>query len=152
MTDQQNISLWWQIFGSNFPYRQLILGAMVPITIFYSLHRFSRPLTGALLAISWGIGLLIVTYWRTRRIELFAGLAMPIVLIELIGTLITRNPDIYIASASVESVLWGIVFLGSMILPKPLIQIFAEMLNPGLGSQAFFNQNSIPKPLYRSAW
>jgi intracellular septation protein A len=152
MENQHNTSPWWQIFGSNFPYRQLIFGALVPISIFYSLHRFSRPLTGALLAISWGICLIIVTYWRTRRIELFAGLAIPIILIELIGTLITRNPDFYLASAAIGSVLWGIVFLGSMILPKPLIQIFAELLNPGLGSQEFLSQNSIPKKLYRSAW
>jgi len=152
MANQQNTSRWWQIFGSNFPYRQFILGALVPITIFYSLYRFNRPLVGALLAIGWGIGLLAISYWRFQRIELFAGLAIPIILIELIGTLVTRNPDFYLASASIGSVLWGLLFLGSMLLPRPLIQIFAELLNPGLGSQEFFSQNTIPRQRYRSAW
>ena len=152
MTNQQNTLPWWQIFGSNFPYRQLILGALVPITIFYSLHRFNRPLVGALLAIGWGTGLLVINYWRFRRIELFPGLAIPIILIELIGTLVTRNPDFYLASAAIESVLWGLLFLGSMLFPRPLIQIFAELLNPGLGSQEFLSQNKIPKRLYRATW
>jgi len=152
MTNQQNTSSRWQIFGSNFPYRQFMLGALVPISIFYSLHRLNRSLIGAMLAIGWGISLIIVNYWRCRRIELFAGLAIPIILIELIGTLITRNPDFYLASSAIESILWGIFFLGSMILPRPLIQIFAEILNPGLGSQEFLVRNSIPKRLYRSPW
>ena len=152
MTDQQNTPSWWQIFGANFPYRQLILGALVPITIFYSLHRFNRPLAGALLAIGWGMGLLFINYWRFRRVELFAGLAIPIILIELIGTLVTRNPDFYLASAAIESVLWGILFFGSLLLSRPLIQIFAELLNPGLGSQEFLSRNTIPEQLYRSDW
>jgi len=152
MNDQQNTSPWWLIFGANFPYRQLILGALVPISIFYSLHRFNRPLTGALLAIGWGIGFLAISYWRFRRIELFPGLAIPIILIKLIGTLVTRNPDFYLASAAIVSVLWGLLFLGSMLLPRPLIQILAELLNPGLGSREFLSRITITEQLYRSAW
>lgn len=96
--------------------------------------------------------MLVVTYWRSRRIELFPGLAIPIVTIELIGTLVTRNPAIYLASAAIENALWGVLFLGSILMPRPLIQIFAEMLNPGLGSQEFLSQVKLPLHLYRSAW
>ena len=152
MVDQQNTYYNWQTSGPSFPWRQLLLGALAPITIFYILHRVGHPLTGALLAIGWSISLLVVKYWRSRSIELFPALAIPIILIELIGTLVTRNPDFYLASASIGSVLWGLLFLGSMLLPRPLIQIFAELLNPGLGSQEFFSQNTIPRQLYRSAW
>jgi len=51
MTNQQTTSAPLQISGANFPYRQFILGALVPISFFYVFHRFERPLTGALLAI-----------------------------------------------------------------------------------------------------
>ncbi len=138
--------------GTNFPYRQFILGAVVPILFFYTMHRFERPLTGALLAIGWSLSLLAFTYRRSRRIELFPGLAIPIIAIELIGTLVTRNPAFYLASAAIENVLWGLLFLGSILMPRPLIQIFAELLNPGLGSQEFLIQLKLPPPLYRSAW
>jgi intracellular septation protein A len=152
MTDPQNISPPLQLSGANFPYRQFILGALVPISFFYVFHRFGQPLIGAMLAIGWSLSLLAITYWRSRRIELFPGLAVPIITIELIGTLVFKNPDLYLASAAIENVLWGLVFFGSILIHRPLIQIFAETLNPGLGSQEFLNQSKLPPQLYRSAW
>jgi intracellular septation protein A len=152
MTKQQNTSASLQISGANFPYRQFILGALVPISFFYAFQRFGQPLAGALIAIGWSAGLLGVTYWRARRIELFPGLAIPIVTIELIGTLVTRNPAFYLASAAIENALWGLLFFGSILIHRPLIQIFAEMLNPGLGSQEFLAQLKLSPQLYRSAW
>ena len=152
MTDPQNQSAGGQISRANFPYRQFILGALVPILFFYAFHRFGKPLTGAMLAICWSLSLLAITYWRSRRIELFPGLAIPIITIELIGTLVFRNPDFYLASAAIDKILWGLLFLGSLFLRRPLIQIFAELLNPGLGSQEFLNQSKIPPQIYRSAW
>ena len=116
------------------------------------MYRLGQPLTGALIAIGWSISLLVVQYWRSRSIELFPVLAIPIVLIELIGTLITRNPDFYLAAAAIDNVLWGLLFLGSLLLTRPLIQIFAELLNPGLGSQDFLRHFEMPVQLYRSAW
>ena len=152
MVDQQNTFNNWRTSGPSFPWRQLLLGALVPITIFYVLHRVGQPLTGALLAIGWSIGLLVTKYWRSRSIELFPALAIPIVLIELIGTLITRNPDFYLAAPAIDNVLWGILFLSSLLLTRPLIQIFAELLNPGLGSQEFLSHFEMPLQLYRSVW
>jgi hypothetical protein len=96
MTDPPKVSYHWQTAGSGLPWRRLILGVLVPITLFYILHRLGQSLMGALLAIGWRISLLAVTYGRSRRLELFPALAIPIVLIELIGTLITRSPDFYI--------------------------------------------------------
>jgi intracellular septation protein A len=152
MTDQRDTFNEWQTSGPGFPWRQLILGALVPISIFYILHRFGRPLTGALLAILWSTGLVGVKYWQARRIELFPALAIPIIVIELIGTLITRNADFYLAAAAIDNILWGLLFLGSLPFARPLIQIFAELLNPGLGSQDFLCYFELSGQLYRSAW
>ena len=152
MTDQQTTSEPLQMSGASFPYRQFIFGALVPILAFYIMHRLGQPLIGALLAIGWSLSLLLITYWRSRRIELFPGLAIPIVAIELVGILVTRNPTIYLASAAIENVLWGILFLGSILMPRPLIQIFAEVLNPGLGSREFLDHFKLSPQLYRSAW
>ena len=55
MVDQKNTFHNWQTSGPRFPWRQLILGALVPITIFYALHRLGQPLTGAP-SISWRHG------------------------------------------------------------------------------------------------
>ena len=152
MVDQKKSFYNWQTSGPELPWRQLLLGALVPIAIFYALYRLGQPLTGALIAIVWSISLLVIKYWRFRSIELFPALAIPVILIELIGTLITRNPDFYLASAAIDNLLWGLLFLGSLIFARPLIQIFAELLNPGLGSPEFLSHFEMPVPLYRSAW
>jgi len=57
-----------------------------------------------------------------------------------------------LASAAIENVLWDLVFLSSILISRPLIQIFAELLNPGLGSQEFLDQFKLSTKLYRSAW
>jgi hypothetical protein len=64
MTDPPKVSYHWQTAGSAFPWRQLILDVLVPITLFYILHRLGQPLMGALLAIGWSISFLAVTYGR----------------------------------------------------------------------------------------
>ncbi len=152
MTDQPQTFFNWQSSGPGVPWRQLILGVLVPITLFYVCHRLGQSLLGALLAIGWSISLLSFKYWRSRRLELFPALAIPIVLIELIGTLITRSPDFYLASAAIENSLWGVLFLGSLLFTRPLIQIFAELLDPSLGSTEFLNHFKMPEKHYRSAW
>jgi len=152
MADQQDTSPPVQFSGANFPYRQFILGALAPISFFYVFHRLGQPLTGAMLAICWSLSLLAITYWRSRRIELFPGLALPIITIELIGTLVFKNSDLYLASSAIENILWGLLFFGSILIRRPLIMIFAELLNPGLGSTEFLNQSQLPPKLYRSAW
>ena len=152
MADQQNTFYNGQTSNPSFPWHQLILGALVPIVIFYALYHLGQLLTGALLAIAWSIGLLVIKYWRSISIELFAALAIPIVLIELIGTLITRNTDFYLAAAAIDNLLWGLLFFGSLVLTRPLVQIFAELVNPGFGSQEFLNRVEVPVQLYRSAW
>ena len=152
MTDQPQIFFNWQSSGPGVPWRQLILGVLVPISLFYIGHRLGQPLGGALLAIGWSISLLVIKYLRSRRLDLFPALAIPIVLIELIGTLITRSPDFYLASAAIENTLWGLLFLGSLVFTRPLIQIFAEILDSSLGSREFLSHFEMPEELYRSAW
>ena len=109
----------------------------MPVALFYALARMGRPLTGALTAIGWSTALIFFQHRRKRKVELFPALAIPIVLIELIGILITRNPNFYLASAAIENLLWAVLFAGSLVLHRPLIQVFAELLNPGLGSDEF---------------
>lgn len=152
MTDHQRAPANMPSTTPGLPWRQLIPGAFIPITIFYAFYRFGQPLTGALLAIGWSIGFLVIKYWKSKKVDLFPFFAIPIILIELIGTLITKNPDFYLAGPAIDSVLWGLLFLSSLLLTRPLIQIFAEMVSPILGSKEFLAHFNMPVKLYRSAW
>lgn len=112
----------------NFPWRQFIIGALIPIMVFYIFYRLDKPLTGALLAVGWGAGVLAITHLFFQRINLFAALAIPFTLIELIVTVVTLNPTFYLASSAIERALWGLIFLGSLLFSRPLILIFAQAM------------------------
>ena len=113
----------------------------------YLFRRFDRPLAGALVAGGWSVGALAISYGYHRRLNVFAGLAATVAVIEVIGAIITRNPNVYLAAAAIDRTLYGILFLGSLLRPRPLIQVIAEATSGQIGSAAFRRT-----PLYRSAW
>ncbi len=117
MTNQRHAPPWWHVTVRNFPVRQFTLGALVPTLLFYTFHRLNRPLTGALLAGAWALGVLAMWYRATRQIDVFAGLALTVGTVEVLGTVLTRNPTIYLASAAVDSALWGSSFLDRCCCP-----------------------------------
>jgi len=112
----------------HFPWKQFIIGALIPIVIFYLFHRFDKPLIGALLAAGWGVGVVATTHLIFKKINLFAALSIPLTLVELVGIIITLNPEFYLATAAIDHTLWGLIFLGSLVFPRPLILIFAEVM------------------------
>ncbi len=44
MTREETSRRWWQILGPDFPYLQLVAGALIPIAIFYIFTRFDEAL------------------------------------------------------------------------------------------------------------
>ena len=141
-------SSWWRHMRQHFPWRQCALGAVIPMLIFYLWSRFEQPLLGAVLAGSWGLGVVLVGYWRSRRIDLFAGMAMAMVLIELLVITITRNPDLYLASEAMQSAAHGLLFLGSLAFSRSLIQLLAAEM----GANASISDDLRRSPSYRTAW
>ena len=63
---------------------------------------YGEPLIGALIAASWGVGVVLVTHFVFGKINLFAILSIPVTLIEIIGTIITLSPDFYLATAALK--------------------------------------------------
>lgn len=150
MEKQQLPQSWLHLMKQNFPLRQFIVGAVIPILIFYICYRLDRSLSGALLAIGWEVGVLLITNLIFRHINLFAALAIPFTLIELIVTVVTLNPDYYLASEAIEHVLWGLIYLGSLLFSRPLILIFAEAMVAAPKSKEMDGFGDIG--LYRSSW
>ena len=150
MTNQQQLQNWWHLMRQNFPWRQFIIGALIPIVLFYIFYRLDKPLTGALLAVGWGAGVLAITHLFLQRINLFAALAIPFTLIELVVTIVTLNPTFYLASSAIEHALWGLIFLGSLLFSRPLILIFAEAMGAFPKSKELGEFGS--SELFRLAW
>jgi hypothetical protein len=126
MNNQNQPQTWWHSMRQNFPWKQFIIGALAPMAIFYLFHRLNEPLMGALLAAGWGVGVVAMTHLVFEKINLFAALSIPLTFIELVGIIITLNPEFYLATAAIDHTLWGFIFLGSLIFSRPLLLTFAE--------------------------
>ena len=127
---------------------RFIVGGVIPVVLFYLLHRTGQTLTGAIVAGSRGLGVTVITYWLSREVNIFAVLATTVNLIEIIGTLMTRNHDFYLAGAAIDSFLYAILFLGSLLLARSLMQLLVEATPQGDKFSESFRQ----QPMYRKAW
>ena len=144
----QQVPAWWQLMCQKFPRRQFVMGALAPIALFYTCKRLGQPLTGALLASIWGLCVVSIDYWRSRRANVFAGLATTLAVIEIAATIITRSPAWYLAAAAMESGVLGGVFLASLLFPRSLLQLLAEETVGPEGFSAEVRQSR----LYQTAW
>jgi hypothetical protein len=116
--------------------------------LFYTCKRLGQPLTGAWLAGIWGLCVVSIDYWRSRRVNVFAALAATLAVIELAATVITRSPTWYLAAAAMESGVLGYVFLASLRFPRSLLQLLAEETIGPEGFSAEVRQSR----LYPTAW
>ena len=144
---QSSSSLWRAMLNNSFQSR-FILGGVIPVVLFYALHRAGQTLLGAIAAGAWGLGVTLITYWLSREVNIFAVLATTVNLIEIVGTLLTRNPDFYLAGAAIDSFLYALVFLGSLLLARSLMQTIVEATPQGRTFPESFRQ----QPRYARAW
>ena len=90
----------------------------------------------------------LFTWWRNRRVEGFAVLAVIFAAIQIVTTMITRNPALYLRSGAINNAIEGLVYFGSLLLPRPLIQIAAE----ATGATDNVPEDLRRAPAYRAAW
>lgn len=150
MSEQDQIPNWWEMMLQNFKWKQFIVGAMIPIITFYVFHRLGEPLTGALLAIGWGIGLTAVTHLVLKNVNAFAILSIPLATLQMGGIIATRNPDIFLIWPAVGKTIWGLAFLGSLVVSRPLILVLAEAMGmiPKTEAVDEFRKSDLATPVW----
>ncbi|MDW5550231.1 VC0807 family protein [Methanosarcina sp.] len=131
-----------QIFNLNFS-----LSVGIPIIIFYVLSHFNMVLLGTILAGSWALAAIVFQYTKDHKINIFAIIVALFSIIGLFGTIVFHNPTFYLESPILMDLVLGCIFLGSLFLEKPLIQVFAEY-----EMKDSFSQELRIHPKYVSAW
>lgn len=143
---------WWRVMLENHlrarSLVEILLGGVVPLTIFYGFHQAGEELTGAVLAGSWGLVVAVVTYLVTRNINVFAVFAVILTVIEVVGTLLTRSPAFYLAGAAINNFAFAVIFFGSLLFARSLIQVIVEATPIGAEAPEWFRR----QPPYAWAW
>ena len=107
---------------------KLLIDGSTPSLIYYILYVNHYPLWGAILGASWGVGVTILGFIRSRKLNFVSLLGTSTVVIELLTILLTHNPSLYLASYAINSALLGLVFLVSCLFERSLFQAFLEQI------------------------
>jgi len=146
--DNQKVPSDWETFRNSVSWRDITLGLVIPKLIFYISMNKPWLTTGAAVSIAWCIGVFAVQYLRAKKVNLWAIIGLGMILIQMIPVIVKNNPDMNFIASALDTILLGLIFLASILVRKPLIQIFAEQT----GIRKHLPSALLMSPLYTRAW
>jgi len=105
------------------------LEGVVPVLAFYAVWR-TAGLAPAVLVSSATAGLIVLWQLKRGADVALAGATFVFIVIQAAVGLASHSTTVYLAQPVVLSALWGIAYLGSVAIGKPLIGAFAQAWYP----------------------
>jgi intracellular septation protein A len=103
--------------------------AFGPVLTFYVVWKLAGIVWGILAATA--VALVALRYERRRdRSGVLVQIALALILIQAVVGIATRSAEIYLIQPVIISGLWGVAFIGSALINKPLTGVFAAELFP----------------------
>lgn len=112
-----------------FSAKRILLGAGVPIGVYYVFSKADMAFAGAVSASLWCLCLLLWFYYKERQLDGFAGVSAVYAVSELAGLLVSHDPKWFFLSPIVSDGIMGMVFVVSMLAVRPLIQVLGEQMS-----------------------
>src|SRR5262249_5121457 len=118
---------WRMLLGRGLP--TFALEAALPVALFYGAWR-TAGLAPAVVVTSIAGGAIVL--WQVRRgYEIaLAGVTCVFLVIRAVVALLPQGPTVYLAQRGVLGALWGLAYLGSVAIGRPLIGAFARAWYP----------------------
>ena len=114
------------LFGSGPRFARDAFG---PVLAFYVVYKIS----GLALAIAAATGVAFAAWWYERRHErsgLLAWLTLAIIVVQAVIGLVAGDARAYLAPALLANLVWGLAFIGSVVVRRPLAGVFAGEMYP----------------------
>ncbi|GAA0076970.1 hypothetical protein UT300005_13480 [Clostridium sp. CTA-5] len=127
--------------------KDFVVSAIIPIIIFSVFDKLQMTFDGIILSGVWSIGVVLINFIKEHRINALASMSAIFSAIGLIGTIISKNPTFYLISPIIQDILYALIFFGSLLFEKSLIQIIVEQSYLKNVSEEFKKQ-----PEYKSVW
>ena len=113
---------WRLLIGRGLP--QFAFEAVVPVAVFYGAWRAFGLGAGIVASTVCSLALAAVLLRLRRDVGLVAAGAV-FVLIQAVVGLVSGSATVYLAQPVVLSGLWGLAYLGSVLVRRPLVGMFA---------------------------
>jgi intracellular septation protein A len=108
----------------------MALGSLLPVLLFYVTFQ-TLGFTAAVIAVlTWSAAIFAWHRRRTGGSDVFSATTFGFACIKATAGLVSQNPMLYLAWPSLENMIYGTTFLGSALLGKPLLALYAERLYP----------------------
>lgn len=120
------LSKSWEDFKKVFPWKAMAVGFLIPKIIFLIGIGRGQLFGGAIIAISWCLVVFAVTHLRDRKINIFAALAVIMILARIVVVLASKSPAMYLMIQAIDAAACALALFVSLIFPRSLIQLFAE--------------------------
>jgi intracellular septation protein A len=101
---------------------------MTPIVAFYVAYRLLGPIEGIIAGTVTATIALAVQAFRMRRLDPVGIVPIGAVLIQGLIGIAFQSVDLYLAAPALETALWGLVLLGSVVVGRPLVLLAATEL------------------------
>jgi intracellular septation protein A len=103
--------------------------AFGPVLTFYAVWKLAGIVWGILAATA--VALIALRYERSRdRSGVLVRVTLALVLIQAVVGIVTRSAELYLIQPVIVSGIWGLAFIGSAMIGKPLTGVFANELFP----------------------
>lgn len=110
----------------------LLINAVFPLLLYQYLTAHQVSTVNALSATAvFPIAGLIFGWVRTRRLDIIGVISLVFVVLGLLTSLISGNPRFFLIKESLLTGLFGLVFLGSLLLPRPLMFYLSRQFYSG---------------------
>src|SRR5712691_12511082 len=118
----------------------LVLGSLLPVALFYVGYRTWGFSVAVVIVLSWSAAIFAWHYQRGRGAAVFSATTFGFACVKATAGLVSQTtlPEgapisavtLYLAWPSLENLIYGTAFLGSALLGRPLLALFAQRLYP----------------------
>jgi hypothetical protein len=108
----------------------LVLGSMLPVALFYVALRTWGFSEAVVIVLTWSAVVFAWHYRLTHGADVFSATTFGFACVKASAGLVSQNQTLYLGWASVENIIYGIAFLGSALLSRPLLALYAQRLYP----------------------
>lgn len=134
-------------FNRVFPVKDLAMGYIAPKVIFHHMVHNGHLLGAAVVSAGWCIAVSAFQYARNKKIDCFALLALVMILARSAALMAKGHPILYTIAEALDSGIIGVIFVGSVLMGRPIIQMFVDAMG----------MKEIPdrirkSPYYPAAW
>jgi intracellular septation protein A len=136
----------WNDFKKQVPWKDMIFGFLIPKGILFLGISLNMLFPGAILAALWCLGVSATAYMKERKLNIFALFALAMIFLRVVVILASKSPALYLLAQALDSALYGLIFLISLLFPRPLIQVLAE------ASGVIVPEAIRKTPYYEKAW